>query len=49
MRSSTAGSTRRAATATARLPAMSPVWIWMQVGIVITVLAGIVIAIVKLL
>ncbi|MDW5593521.1 hypothetical protein VSS74_04185 [Conexibacter stalactiti] len=29
--------------------AMSPFWIWMQVAIVITVLAGIVIAIVKLL
>jgi hypothetical protein len=28
---------------------MSPTWIWMQVGIVLAVLAGFVIAIVKLL
>jgi hypothetical protein len=33
---------------TARLPAMSPFWIWMQVAIVAAVLVGIVIAIVKL-
>jgi len=28
---------------------MSPTWIWMQIGIVLCVVAGIVIAIVKLL
>lgn len=30
-------------------PRMSPTWIWMQIGIVLFVLAGVVIAIVKLL
>jgi hypothetical protein len=29
--------------------AMSPTWIWMQIGIVLCVVAGIVIAVVKLL
>lgn len=33
----------------ARLPGMSPTWIWMQIGIVLCVVAGIAIAIVKLL
>lgn len=37
-------SPRRSAT----LPPVSPTWIWMQAGIVVCVLAGIVIAIVKL-
>ena len=31
-----------------KMPAMSPTWIWMQVLLVVLVLAGMVIAIVKL-
>jgi hypothetical protein len=32
-----------------RCPTMSPTWIWMQIGIVVFVLAGIVIALIRLL
>jgi hypothetical protein len=35
--------------AVARLPAMSPTWIWMQGAIVVFVIAGAVIAVTKLI